>query len=193
MKRVVISSRSQQEYKLTTIEIEYDVKSIITSIFASDELDIAAEAISYEIIDTYDVFIDNAIRTISYFGFTVDDYKPSDYNNEDHWSYYIYFHHPEDESESTIYVEVKLKLTDHEFTKFDSDGNIVLDRSRERKQLLKGSEIDRSRLEAKLRKVVVRIEPKKVVVDGESVISLHKGMDVLDELLQNLLLEADRS
>lgn len=184
---------SVNTYKLATIEIEFDTSASLSDVFASDEIDIATQAISAEIIDTYDVFVDNAIHTIEHFGFTVDDDRDSEKNNEDHWSHYIYFHHPEDKSQSTIYVEVKLKLTDHQFTKFDEKGNIVLDKSRETRHLRKGSEIDRANLEAKLRKTIVRIEPKKVVVDGESVLSLHQGLDMLEDVLRSLLKAANRT
>lgn len=186
MKRYIKSSVGEDVPTLAVIEIEFDVTQYLQAVFSSDELDIATGVISDEIMDTYESFVDNAIATISSYGFIVDYDKPSPKNKEDQWSYYIYFHHPEDESETRINVEIKLKLTDHKFTKFDKDGNIVLDRTREAKHLREGSRIDRDELEAKLRKLVIKIKPTKVTLDGESVTSLYAGLHDLETILEEL-------
>lgn len=196
MKRVIKSSLQS-----TIVTVEFDVPTIdecITEIFSSSELNIAEKLIQYQVINTIEDVVIQSYQIIQSYGFIVIDYgfdsaikeneinraKISPYNNDTQKSFYIYFYHPKDEQIKRIKFVNKLQITDHDYTKVNEYGDIIIDKDRADAQNLKGSEIDRAYLEGRLQKNISAISSiMKIKINGKTIESLKSVLYDLEEAI----------
>ena len=184
-KYIKASNQYDNATKFLTIDIVYDeITEKDVEIFSSEEFeDVLLQILYHERIEKLEEVASNAKSLIQFNGLVFDYKKDSPRNNEFQESYYLYFHHPKFNNsidKHELYIEVRLKITDHTYTTEDGKFDI----SRYEYTNNEGLEKERQDLETRLQRAVPYLTTiKDVLVNDKSFEGLTKAFfDINDRL-----------